>query len=442
MSGSGTFAFTLHPRPGGGAHELLQTRRPGVPHGGDRMTRIVLLGGGYVTLHAYSSLVRRLGREVRRGDVEIVVISADRAHRFHGFTGELLAGMIDRDRLATPLEEAMPLARIIIGRAVDIDTGLRRVSYVTGDDASLVTVGYDHLVVGTGAREPTAEVAGLGRHGFTLRGPDEIGILADRLAAEPGAPVVVAGGGVAGVELAAAIADRGHPVTLVHSAARVLCEWDDQPRLVARAEVELSRAGVTVLTATRLVGVTSSTALLSDGASLESHRVVATTGQRPVRIPGLDRWRDDRGRLRTQRSLRVTSGVWAAGDAAQVWNPVTRHPVPAVALWAIKGGDHIGRSIARELRGRRARRFRYRGLGRAASFGLGKGIAELNGIPLTGAFAWLLRLVFFLRFMPSRRRAAGVVSDLARFVLTPRAERPVSVGTRGRERTALAPRQV
>ena len=73
------------------------------------MTRVVMLGGGYVTLHAYATLVRRRGREVRRGDLEIVVISADHAHRFHGFTGELVAGMVRRDRLATPLDEAMPL---------------------------------------------------------------------------------------------------------------------------------------------------------------------------------------------------------------------------------------------------------------------------------------------------------------------------------------------
>ena len=87
--------------PGGGADELRQTGRHRASNGGDRMTRIVLLGGGYVTLHAYRNLVRRLGTAARRGDVEIVVISADRAHRFHGFTGELVAGMVDRDRLAT-----------------------------------------------------------------------------------------------------------------------------------------------------------------------------------------------------------------------------------------------------------------------------------------------------------------------------------------------------
>ena len=51
------------------------------------MRRVVLLGGGYVSLHAYGAMVRRLRGELRRGEVEIVVISADDVHSFHGFTG-------------------------------------------------------------------------------------------------------------------------------------------------------------------------------------------------------------------------------------------------------------------------------------------------------------------------------------------------------------------
>ncbi|MDY0908290.1 NAD(P)/FAD-dependent oxidoreductase [Microbacterium sp. CFBP9034] len=387
------------------------------------MTRVLLLGGGYVTLHAYATLLRRIGRRVRSGEVEIVVISADRAHRFHGFTGELIAGMVDSDRLATPLTEAMPDARIILGRAVDIDPLRREVVYRRDGDETDATLGYDHLVVGTGAKEPTAHVPGLREHGHTLRGPDEIGELAEQLAARPGSPVVVAGGGVAGAELAAAIADRGHPVTLVHSGARLLGEWADQPRLVARTEAELARLGVRVLAGTRLARVAASAAMLSDGTSIPAGTVVAATGQRPVRIPGLGRWRDEHGRLRTRRTLAVAPGVWAAGDGARVTHPVTGVSVPANALWAIKGGDHIGRSVARELGGRRARRFGYRGLGRAASFGFGHGIAELYGIPLTGAVAWLMRLAFFLRFMPSRRRAAAVVADLTRYAVRPRRQR-------------------
>ena len=176
----------------------------------------------------------------------------------------------------------MPLARIIIGRAVDIDAGRRRVSYRTGDDATVTTLRYDQLVVGTGAKEPTTDVAGLGRHGYTLRGPGQIGILADHLESVPGSPVVVAGGGVAGVELAAAIADRGHPVTLVHAADHVASEWDDQPRLVARARAELARLGVTVLADRRLVEVTPTTARVSDGG--------CWSAQQSWPRPGSARW--------------------------------------------------------------------------------------------------------------------------------------------------------
>ncbi|MFC8680553.1 NAD(P)/FAD-dependent oxidoreductase [Microbacterium ureisolvens] len=381
--------------------------------------RVVMLGGGYVTLHAYATLARRTAPLLRNGELEIVVISADTAHRFHGFTGELVAGMIGRDRVATPLAEAMPLARIVEGVALSIDAAGQTVSYRRGEGA-VETLRYDHLVVGTGAREPVSEVSGLSEYGRALRGPDEIAALADHLATAPGSPVVVAGGGIAGVELAAAIADRGHPTTLVHSGDRIIPEWSDQPGLVARAAAELDRLGVRVITGVRLTEVTATAAVLSDGSSLPAATVVAATGQRPVRIPGLDPWRDERGRLLTQPTLAVRYGVWAAGDGARVGHPVTGEPVPANALWAMKGGDHIGRAIARRLDGRSARRFAYRGLGRAASFGFGRGISELYGVPFTGAIAWMLRLVFFLRFMPSPARAAGIVADLSRFAFTPR----------------------
>ncbi|QKJ20806.1 NAD(P)/FAD-dependent oxidoreductase [Microbacterium hominis] len=375
------------------------------------MTRIVLLGGGYVTLHAYAGLVRGLRSRVRRGEVEIVVISADHSHRFHGFTGELLAGDIRPDRLATPLAEAMPLARIERGVATAIDPHAHTVTYE--GDAGERTLAYDHLVVGTGAREPVAAVPGLAEHARTLRGVDEIAALGDHVRSTRCGEVVVIGGGVAGAEIAAAIAKRGRRVTLVHSGDRVLGAWDDQPALVGAAARDLADAGVTLRLGVRVTEADATGIALSDGTRLRADTIVAAVGERPVVVPGLDAWRDRRGRLITRRDLAVRAGVWAAGDAAAVVHPVTGLLVPADALWAIKGGEHLGRQLARVVAGRAPRPFRYRGLGRAAAFGVGRGIAELYGIPFTGRMAWMLRLTFFLRFMPSRSRAAGVVADLA-----------------------------
>ena len=146
-------------------------------------------------------------------------------------------------------------------------------------------------------------------------------------------------------------------------------------------------------------------------------------------------WLDAAGRLVTAADLRVTDGIWAAGDAARVHTRGNATPVPANALWAIKAGAHAGRNVARVVRGHSARPFRYRGLGQAASFGVGRSIAELYGVPFTGVLAWVLRLTFFLRFLPSRRRIPTVLGDVAQ---TLRGRR---VGSDGRWTTPDAARE-
>ncbi|WP_404389729.1 NAD(P)/FAD-dependent oxidoreductase [Humibacillus xanthopallidus] len=422
------------------------TRLPVAQH------RVVLLGGGYVTLHAYAGLMRHAGRAVRRGEVQVVVISADDAHSFHGFTGEVLAGLLPYERTRTPLAEAMPHAHVILGRATSVDAEHRVVRYELLDEQSgprrECTLDYDELVVGTGGREPATAVPGLAEHGFTLRAPGDIAVLTERVrlaAARRGLrrhTVLVAGGGMAGVEMAAAVADLGGArvrVELVHSGDAILPELrDHQPRLARRAEQELQRLGVRVRLGVRLARVTEQHAYLSDGTSLPASTVIATIGQRPVQVPGLEMHRDPRGRLVTRPDLSVVDGVWAAGDAACVVHPTSGEPVPANALWAIKGGEHVGRNLARTLRRRPTRPFAYRGLGQAASFGFGRSVSELYGIPFTGWLAWVLRLTFFLRFMPSRRRAAQVVADFARHAAYGRrpAEPAPSVGDLAAARTA------
>ena len=119
-----------------------------------------------------------------------------------------------------------------------MDLVARRVHYsgVDGDD----DLAYDALVVGTGGREPLDAVDGLAGRGLTLRGPGDLAELLQRVRVVDG-PVVVVGGGLAGVELAAALAARVPDVVLVQSADRVVpALHDEQPRLAARCD---ARAG-------------------------------------------------------------------------------------------------------------------------------------------------------------------------------------------------------
>ncbi|MFC6666690.1 hypothetical protein ACFP9V_16040 [Deinococcus radiopugnans] len=64
--------------------------------------RLLILGGGYVGIDAYRAVMRQLGRQVRRGQVEITVVNSTPYHTFHGFTGEVLGGVLPLERTLTP----------------------------------------------------------------------------------------------------------------------------------------------------------------------------------------------------------------------------------------------------------------------------------------------------------------------------------------------------
>jgi NADH dehydrogenase len=185
--------------------------------------------------------------------------------------------------------------------------------------------------------------------------------------------------------------------------------------VAARADRELVRLGVQVRTGRWITAVDDEGVQLSDGSYLRAAAVLGTIGQIPVALPGLESLpHDSSGRLITHATLLVAPGVWAAGDTARVTHPRTGKPVPANALWAIKAGGQLGRNVSRVVVGRRPKPFAYRGLGLAIAFGFGRSATEMYGIPIPGMVGWLLRLGFFLRFMPQRRRAASVVTALLR----------------------------
>lgn len=380
--------------------------------------RVVLVGGGYVTVWAVRAL-----RRWARDRVDVVVVSPDPSHVFHGWTGEIVAGDLPVEAGLTALSEAIPTARVVSGRVVAVDR-VNRTVRVAGTQGASLTLTYDHLVVGCGTSDRTDSVAGLAEHALVVRAAPDVAALLARLdiltargesrrrlpqGAPPG--IVVVGGGLAGVELAAALARRVGPgaVTLVQRSSDLGADLAaDHPGLGRRMGQRLAVAGVAVRTGSPLVAVEPDRVVLGDGSVLAADLVVAACGTRARPLPGLDDLpADPAGRLVTDDRLHVAPGVWAGGDAAAV--PfVAGGSCPASALWAITHGTRIGRSIARSLHGLPAGRYRFRGIGRAACLGPGQGVVELRGLPMTGWLAWAVRLAFFLRYAPSGRQGVRV----------------------------------
>lgn len=395
-------------------------------------TTIILLGGGYVSVLAYRSLARKLGAHLRDGRVNIKVICPDTHHVFHGWTAEVLTGILHQQNQLSSLAHIMPLAEHVQGKvtAVDLTTKCVRVTMMAPEADKQFS--YDHLLIGVGSLD-NVTLDGIAQYGYQLksrqafqRTKEAIPALVRRAAHDPSnaqhlLTFTVAGGGFTGVEVACNLVEyvtvlmRQYPllaqirprVQLVHSGERILPALQGTyNHLISYAEKTMADYGITTISRTRLKQVTSEGAFLSNGSFLASSMVISTIGQVRSSLPGTEGlFRDSMQRLYTNQYQQIPgyATVWGGGDACNVTHHCSGEPCPANALWAIKHGEFVGRNMARAIQGKALKPFTYKGLGQSASLGLGKGITELYGLQFTGGLAWLMRWFFFHYFMPSRR---------------------------------------
>src|SRR6516164_5327410 len=118
----------------------------------NNQTHIILLGGGYVSVWAYRSLVSSLAREIRQNQVRLTVISPEPCHYFHGWTAESLTRIIQDGHRMSSLTELMPLAKMVDGWAEEIDRS-RNLVFVKMKNGTMQQIEYDHLLIGIGATD-------------------------------------------------------------------------------------------------------------------------------------------------------------------------------------------------------------------------------------------------------------------------------------------------
>jgi NADH dehydrogenase len=412
----------------------------------DKPTRIVIVGGGYTGIWTYKHLRRTIGGLIKQGKVHITVIAPKPYHSFHGFTAEALCGILSIVNRQSPLRMVMPNARIVLGNAERINLAEKTVTVKLIIEDVQQDIPYDHLVLANGSYDTVESVPGMMQHGFSLKAPGGVQATRNHLVRmiefadaiddpqqiKEALGIVVGGGGFAGVEMAANIAEWLHDlrkiypvltrysprVVLVHSGHALISQLRPQyDHLADYATTELRKWGIEIKLSTRLTEVGENTATLSDGTVIPTKTVISTIGQRTTILAGTESLpRSEKNLIIADAYLHVQgqSMVWTGGDTAQVMH-VSGQPCPANALWAIMHGVTLGRNLGRTILGKPLEKFSYRGLGQSASLGLGKGSTELYGGQYTGWIGWLLRFFFFIYFVPSRRQMVRIVLDWLTF---------------------------
>ncbi len=218
---------------------------------------------------------------------------------------------------------------------------------------------YDALVYALGSVADTESVPGVDEFAYTLNSAQDAETLAEQLDRLGSGTVVVAGGGLTGVESAAEIAER-HP-----DADVVLLSRDEPGSMMgakarARLHAGLARLGVHLRAGAEIVKVMGDGVALANGEVVAAQAVLWTTGVRVSPLAAAAGLQvDDRGRIVTDESLRSVShpNVYAVGDAAAVRQSFG--VMHGTCQSGIPTSLHAAASIVRELNGKQPKPFRF-----------------------------------------------------------------------------------
>ena len=385
--------------------------------------RVLIVGGGFAGIHA--------GKGLANLPVDVTIVDRRNYHLFQPLLYQVALAVLSPADIAQPIRgifRKQANMDVLMDEVVSLDVASQQVTLASG-----ARVRWDYLVLATGASHSYfahPEWAPLAPGLKTIEDATEIRRrvllafeLAERQMVEhgwhPPLNFVVIGGGPTGVEMAGAISDIAQlymrrdfrhidpskaRVLLLDGSPRVLAAYPED--LSAKAEASLKKLGVEVHTHCQVTGVgpgwvEAGGQRIDAVVTLWAAGVQASPlGKMLSATPGVQL--DKRGAVMVDAHLNPAGlpHVFVLGDLAHFEQD--GKPVPGVAQPAMQMGDHVGKMIAADLRGKTRPAFRYFDKGDMATIGRMDAVADvkwpfkahMSGFPAWAT--WLTVHIFFL----------------------------------------------
>jgi NADH dehydrogenase len=400
------------------------------------LPRVVIVGGGFAGLEAARSLARV--------PVRVTLIDRRNHHVFQPLLYQVATAALSPADIASPIRQVLRRQRrveVVMAEVVGVDVSRRQVTLEDGTHEP-----YDFLVLAPGAVDSyfghdewarfaqglkTVEDALEIRRRFLLA--FEAAEREDDAAARRALlTVVVVGGGPTGVELAGAMAEMARHslvkdfrridpsttrIVLLEGMERILPMYD--PALSARAEEDLRRRGVEVHTGAMVSEIDADAVRIGE-ERIETRMVVwaAGVGGSPLASAlGVELDRLGRVTVEADLSLPGHPEVFVIGDIGAAAGE-DGEPLPGLAAVAQQEGRWAARNIALSVAARQREPFRYRDRGTMATIGRGAAVAEIAGLQLRGAIAWLTWLFVHILLLIGFRNRVMVMLQWAWSYLT------------------------
>ena len=349
---------------------------------------LVLIGGG----HTHALVLRKWAMDPLAG-VRVTVINPAPTAPYTGMLPGHIAGHYGRDDLDIDLVRLARAAgaRLILDRAVGLDAQAKQVRLGSGR-----VLDYDVAALDIGITAEMPAIPGFSDHAVAAKPLDVYaarwrGFLADVAAGRQHPHVAVIGAGVAGVELAMAMAHALHQISQTPKVHLIEAADDltgTGPATRARLRRALTAAGVTLHTGAKITRITK------DGAHLEGERlipadlVVGAAGafaQGWLAQTGLPLTQD--GFVTVAPDLRVTGqdSLFAAGDCAHI----THAPRPKAGVFAVRAAPVLHDNLRAVLSDQPTRAFHpQRDYLKLISLGERSALAEKFGLAFSGPWLW------------------------------------------------------
>ena len=359
---------------------------------------VVLIGGG----HTHALVLRKWGMAPLAG-ARLTVVNPGPTALYSGMLPGFIAGHYSRDELTIDLVRLARFAgaRFIDGKVERMDPVAREV-HVSGRPP----IGFDLASLDVGITSLMPSMPGFSGYGVPVKPLAGFanawkGFLTERRSGS----VVLIGAGVAGAELAIAMAysmrshGREDSVTLVDRSLAVAMLGGAARRGMLAT---LRRNGISLVENAEIQEITQEGIRLSDGREIKAGFVAGAAGARPYR------WLESSG-------LELHHGFVAVNDMLQTSNPTVfaagdcAHlafgPRPKAGVFAVRQAPILYNNLRAELTGEAKRRYRpQKDYLKLISLGDRRALAERFGMAFSGSLMWRWKNRIDRRFMARLNR--------------------------------------
>ena len=391
---------------------------------------VVVVGAGFGGLRA--------ARALKRAPVDVLLVDRHNYHLFQPLLYQVATAGLEPEEIAKPVRAILRGQRNFDFRLADV----RRVDF-TGRRLETADgpIGYDYLVLATGAASNFFGLTGVEQFGLTLKDiPDAVRIRNRVLSCfeeamfEPDAErrralltFVVVGGGPTGVEMAGSLSElirlvlvkdyrrldlKDVRILLLEAGSRLLAGFPE--RLSEAAAAKLWTKHVEVRHGAMVTGFDGTAATLKSGEVVPARTLIWAAGVQAAPLAkALGVPTAHLGRVKVEPALQLNGHpeVFVIGDAAYL--EAQGPSLPMMAPVAIQMGETVAQSIRQIIQGGRAVPFVYKDPGMLATIGRNAAVARIHGVSFTGFPAWVVWLVVHLIQLIGFRNRLFVLTNWA-----------------------------